>query len=117
MSASRPESRRFERRAAPRDDKLASLQHWLETARRSAGLQALALSDDQGCLIAGAGLSRLCDELAALAPSSLVTAPAAVNTNSLAIAHGQAYLCAQSRLLEQEALSYLAAGCARILEL
>jgi hypothetical protein len=117
MSAKQPGSSRLERRAVSRNDKLVSLQRWLESARRTAGLQALALSDDQGCLIAGAGLAHLCDELAALGPSSLVTAPTAAGTNSLALAHGQAYLCAQSGLLEYEALSYLAAGCARILDL
>lgn len=117
MSASNHLKSEFERRAAARQDKLASLERWLEVSRRKTGQQALALSDDQGCLIAGAGPARLCDELAALGPASLVTVPAAVKTNSLALGRGQAYLCAQAGLLEQKSLTHVAEGCSRILEL
>ena len=117
MPASSRSHSDFERRAALRNDTLESLQRWLEVCRRSERLQALALSDDQGCLIAGAGPSRLCDELAAMGPSSLVTVPAAANTNSLALGRGQAYLCTPAGLLEQESLSSFAGGCSRILGL
>jgi hypothetical protein len=109
--------RSIERRAASRQDPIESLGRWLEVCRRSTGLQALALSDDRGCLIAGAGASRVCDELAALAPARLVLAPAAPGTNSMAVGRGRAYLCAPAGLLEQESLSKFARGCSRILEL
>jgi hypothetical protein len=106
-----------ERRAASREDPIVSLGRWLEICRRSTGLQALALSDDRGCLIAGAGASRACDELAALAPAKLVLAPAAKATNSIAVGRGRAYLCAPAGLLEHDSLSQFAKGCTRILEL
>lgn len=117
MLASNQRACEFERRAATRHDKLASLERWLEFSRRKTGQQALALSDDQGCLIAGAGSARLCDELAALGPASLVMVPAAVKTNSLALGRGQAYLCAPAGLLEQTSLAHVAEGCSRILGL
>lgn len=80
-------------------------------------LQALALSDDRGCLITGAGVSNICDELAALAPSAQVLVPTAGRANSLALGRGRAYLCAPAGLLRQETLSQFAAGCSRILGL
>ena len=117
MSAPSRRARQSERRATVRHDTLASLQRWLEACRRDSGQQALALSDEQGCLIAGAGPSRLCDELAAFGPASLVTAPAAAQTNSMALGRGRAFLCAQAGLLEQESLTRVAEGCSRILDL
>jgi hypothetical protein len=109
--------RNIERRAVPRKDPIESLGRWLEICRKIVGLQALALSDDRGCLIAGAGASRVCDELAALAPAQLVLAPIAKGTNSIAVGRGRAYLCAPAGLLEQEPLSQIARVCSRILEL
>lgn len=109
--------RSVERRAVSREDPIQSLGRWLENCRKSKGLQALALSDDRGCLIAGAGASRVCDELAAVAPTKLVLAPAATGTNSIAVGRGRAYLCAPAGLLEHESLSQFARGCSRILEL
>jgi hypothetical protein len=106
-----------ERRAPNRADSLRSLERWLETCRLTAGLPALAVSDETGCLIAGAGLSRLCDELAALAPASLVLAPLSRKANSQSIAGGRAYLSAPVGCLDQDSLTRLAKGCARILAL
>jgi len=106
-----------ERRANDREDSLQSLGRWLESCRASEGLPALAISDASGCLIAGAGAARLCEELAALAPSSLVLAPMASQSNSQSIAGGLAYLSAPVGQLRQESLTRLAQGCARILAL
>ncbi len=63
MSA-RPQ--KTERRHARSPDTLVSLCRLLDAARREAGLSALALADASGCLVAGSGPARLCDELAAL---------------------------------------------------
>ncbi len=104
-----------ERRAYSREDSLESLGRWLEACRASVGLQALAVSDATGCLIAGAGVSRMCVELAALAPAALVLAPMARKSNSQSIAGGLAYLSAPEGQVDQESLTRLAKGCARIL--
>lgn len=57
-----------ERRRDSRRNTLASLQRLLDSARRSGGLEAIAISDETGCLVAGAGAWRACEELAAWAP-------------------------------------------------
>ncbi len=38
----------------------------LDAARRDSGLAALALADETGCLVAGSGARRVCEELAAI---------------------------------------------------
>jgi hypothetical protein len=58
----------FERRQCRSQDALVALTRLLEAARRSAELEAVAIGDDAGLLVAGAGAAELCDELAALAP-------------------------------------------------
>jgi hypothetical protein len=65
-----------EERSLPLEDRrkdrttetLRALSRLLEAARRRAGLEALAVADGAGLLLAGAGPARLCDELAAWAP-------------------------------------------------
>ena len=106
-----------ERRTGPRVNSLKSLGRWLEACRRWSGVNALAVSDSSGCLIAGAGVSRLCEELAALAPPSLVSLSIASKANSQSIADGQAYLCAPIGRLSQRSITRFAEGCARILSL
>jgi hypothetical protein len=54
---------------------LSALVRLLEAARKRSGLEALAVAEDAGVLLAGAGPAKLCDEMAAWAP--LVHAPAA----------------------------------------
>jgi hypothetical protein len=56
-----------ERRLARSSDALLSLCRLLESARRRSALPALALADASGCLVAGSGASRVCEELAAIA--------------------------------------------------
>lgn len=57
-----------ERRAPERCDSLLSLRRLLDVARRDGGLEAVAVADDTGCLVAGAGQWQVCEELAAAAP-------------------------------------------------
>jgi len=65
-----------ERRRHRTEDAIEALTRLLEATRRQNGLEALAVTDGTGLLLAGAGPSRLCDELAAWAP---VVARAAAN--------------------------------------
>jgi hypothetical protein len=58
----------IERRRHRTEDTLLALSRLLEAARQRNGLDALAVTDSTGLLLAGAGASRLCDELAAWAP-------------------------------------------------
>jgi len=66
----------LERRRHRSDDALSALTSLLEAARARAGLDALAVADTAGLLVAGAGASQTCEELAAWAP---VLARAAAN--------------------------------------
>jgi hypothetical protein len=64
---------RTERRQDRTTEALSALVRLLEAARRRSGLEALAVTENAGVLLAGAGPARLCDEMAAWAP--LVKAP------------------------------------------
>jgi hypothetical protein len=55
-----------ERRQGRSSDTLVSLCRLLDAARRSSGLSAVAIADATGCLVAGSGAARLCEELAAI---------------------------------------------------
>ena len=55
-----------ERRHGRSTDTLVSLCRLLDAARRNSGLSAVALADATGCLVAGSGAARLCEELAAI---------------------------------------------------
>jgi hypothetical protein len=57
-----------ERRRARTENTQVALTRWLEAARHASALEALALGDELGLLVAGAGAAELCDELAAVAP-------------------------------------------------
>jgi hypothetical protein len=63
-----PQSPEPERRQSRSENTLVALTRLLEAARRSAELEAVAIGDDAGLLVAGAGAAELCDELAAIAP-------------------------------------------------
>ena len=115
MQAVADVARNPERRGFARENSLNSLTRWLERCRVRAGVEALALADASGCLIAGAGISRLCEELAALAPPTLVSVSQASKANSQAVGRGQAYLSAPVGQLSQSLLTRFASGCARIL--
>lgn len=57
-----------ERRRDRTTEALSALVRLLEAARKRSGIEALAVTEKGGVLLAGAGPARLCDELAALAP-------------------------------------------------
>ena len=57
-----------ERRRRRSNDTLQALHHQLAFARSEAGLDALVLVDEAGCLVAGAGAWPTCEMLAAYAP-------------------------------------------------
>lgn len=64
-SSSIPASDRRRRRS---EDPITALHYQLSSTRAEAGLEAVVLVDDTGCLVAGAGAWPICEELAAFAP-------------------------------------------------
>ena len=58
----------IERRVGRRSDVLGALTDLLDAVRRDGELEALALADVSGVLVAGAGAFERCEELAAMAP-------------------------------------------------
>lgn len=68
-----------ERRTSRSENTLVALTRLLEAARRSAELEAVAIADGAGLLVASAGAAELCDELAAVAPLSAPLANRAAN--------------------------------------
>lgn len=57
-----------ERRKNRSDDPLTALTRLLDATRQAERLTALAVSDTYGCMVAGSGAARLCEELCAYAP-------------------------------------------------
>jgi hypothetical protein len=55
-----------DRRLGRSTDTFVSLCRLLEATRRDSGLSAVAVADASGCLVAGSGAARLCEELAAI---------------------------------------------------
>lgn len=103
-----------ERRRDPRDDILYGLCRWLEASRRRSGTTAIAVADEFGCLVAGAGAARSCEELAAHGPLTLDFG--SVPLTRAVLGQGAAWLCAlASPSLTAEGWSTLKAGCVRIL--
>jgi hypothetical protein len=74
-----PPSAAAERRRRRSDDPVTALHYQLSHTRGKAGLDALVLVDETGCLVAGAGAWPLCEELAAFAP--LLAHPAALTSD------------------------------------
>jgi hypothetical protein len=54
-----------ERRVSRSNDVVTSLSRLFDATRRSAGLDAVVLTDDTGLMVAGSGAFQLCEELAA----------------------------------------------------
>jgi hypothetical protein len=121
-----------DRRRRRSRDPIIALHYQLSTVRREAGLDALVLVDDSGCLVAGAGAWPVCEELAAYAPFLARRVPGAraeVTTRTAALANDthvrpvpldgmEALLCARSaggRDLSAP-MQRAAAGCRRILD-
>lgn len=121
---------RRERRSRARHDALEALGWLLDSARRAGKMDAVALADDSGCLVAGAGAWRACQELAAYAPL-LASAAAPANdvvptrldvlalrfeVRRLTINGVEVLLCGRGDNPAQGAgMSHAEAGCQRIL--
>jgi hypothetical protein len=114
-----------ERRRARSENTQVALTRLLEAARHASALEALALGDELGLLVAGAGAAELCDELAAVAPlfgSARNSAPEASLTvlghgtevRRLAVEGCDMFISGRGGDLGA-ALGRAAAGCARIL--
>jgi hypothetical protein len=115
----------FDRRVSRSENTLVALTRLLEAARRSAELEAVAIGDDAGLLVAGAGAAELCDELAAIAPLGTAAANDTVPTRldvlsrrtevrRLAVDGLAVFISGRGGDLGL-GLSRVAAGCARIL--
>jgi hypothetical protein len=107
-----------ERRLLRSSNPKEALASWLEAIRRRKNLRSLALADDLGMLVAGAGISRECDELAAWAPllfgEGAATERPEFELSGMRVPGIAAYVCA-SGSAEPNTLSDVAAGCSRIL--
>jgi hypothetical protein len=79
-------------------------------------LDALAVADADGCLVVGAGSSRHCEELAALAPLS-AKAGTERKLQVLSLSSGAAWLCAPDSALKRQDWLAVGDGCLRILGL
>ncbi|HEY0463167.1 MAG TPA: hypothetical protein VGC79_03110 [Polyangiaceae bacterium] len=113
-----------DRRQARSENTQVALTRLLEAARRSAAIEALALGDELGLLVAGAGAAELCDELAAVAPL-FGSASTALPTNldllgrgtevrRLAVDGCEMFISGRGTGLDS-ALGRVASGCQRIL--
>jgi hypothetical protein len=125
----------LDRRKARSSDALVALGRLLDGSRRVGRLEAVALADETGCLVAGAGAFRTCEELAALAPlmapCSLRAAEAAndivpnrldvlarrMEIRRLTIDGVEVLLCGQGAETDARSsgLDHAASGCGRIL--
>jgi len=114
----------YDRRVARSENTLVALTRLLEAARRAAELEAIAVGDQAGLLVAGAGAAELCDELAAIAPLDVAandTVPTRWDVLSqrtevrrLAVDGLEVLISGRGGDLGQ-GLSRAVAGCARIL--
>lgn len=110
-----------ERRVRRSADPAEALSWWLEASRLRNKLKNLALADDLGTLVSGAGSARECDELAAWAPL-VAERKHAGGPDALPPVTGvklpgfDAYVCTEGEPERHgEVLGQVAAGCARIL--
>ncbi len=104
-----------DRRLARSENTQVALSRLLEAARHSSKLEALALGDELGLLVAGAGAADLCDELAATAPLfASDTVRPRQDVRRLAVEGGELFICGRGANLEPQ-LGRVAEGCARIL--
>jgi len=119
---------RGERRQARSANALIALSRLLEGSLRIGGLDAVAVADPTGCLVAGAGAFQACETLAAWAPLGSSPANDIVPTRldvlarksevrRLSIDGVEVLICAGGGEdpARKQALDHAAAGCARIL--
>ncbi|HEY2408108.1 MAG TPA: hypothetical protein VGI10_19005 [Polyangiaceae bacterium] len=114
-----------ERRLERSDDPLIALTRLLESARRSAEIEAVAVADQTGILVAGSGAAELCDELAAIAPlgsepandtvpSRLDVLSRGARVRRLSVDGVEVFVSGRGGNLG-EGLAQIAEGCSRIL--
>jgi hypothetical protein len=123
IDASRGDS--VDRRHARSSDPLVALSRLLDAARRVGRLEALAVADETGLLVAGAGLWQTCELLASIAPlvGQNDTVPTRIDVlarrsevRRLSIDGIQVLLCGQGDESGRDlGLKYAADGCGRIL--
>lgn len=110
------ERRRFSR---PREVAAESLCLLLQSARELSGVEALALADATGVLVAGAGAFQLCEEVAAQAPlhpSCPERATLEVTVRALDVEGQHVLLCGVgSTTAVRRGLDHAAEGTRRIL--
>ncbi len=111
-----------ERRIRRSPERQIALRYQLEQARTRGGLDAIALADDAGLLVASAGDDALCEELSALAPlvgrsQAAMAVGMALATRPLCALGEPLFLVSQGGNLARDAvLSESARGVVRILE-
>ena len=114
----------LERRLSRSADPLVALSRLLEAARSEAMVEAVAVADETGCLVAGSGAWQACEEIAAIAPLSAndvvptrLDVLARKTTVRRLIVDGVEVLvsCRGQGKDAELALSRAAAGCHRIL--
>jgi hypothetical protein len=119
-----------DRRRRRSDDPITALHYQLSHTRAEAGLDAVVLVDDTGCLVAGAGAWPTCEELAAYAPllanrdaigsaavgSRIAALEPEVFVHTLTLDGAEAVLCGRGGdASRHDVLARAAAGCRRIL--
>jgi hypothetical protein len=119
-----------DRRRRRSDDPITALHYQLAHTRAEAGLDAVVLVDDSGCLVAGAGAWPACEELAAYAPllanraaignaavgSRIKALEAEVTVHTLTVDGCEVVLCGRGGdPSRQDRMVRAAAGCQRIL--
>jgi len=119
-----------DRRRRRSDDPVTALHYQLAYTRAEAGLDAVVLVDDTGCLVAGAGAWPACEELAAYAPllanraaigsaavgSRIAALEPEVEVHTVSIDGAEAVLCGKGGDgTRRGSIERAAAGCRRIL--
>ena len=120
----------IDRRRRRSADPITALHYQLSHTRAEAGLDAVVLVDETGCLVAGAGAWPACEELAAFAPllahrgaigsavvgSRIAALEPETEVRTLDIDGAEAVLCGRGGDASRVALIARAAdGCRRIL--
>jgi hypothetical protein len=121
----------IDRRRRRSDDPITALHYQLSHTRAEAGLDAVVLVDDTGCLVAGAGAWPACEELAAYAPllanraavvraavgSRIAALEPEVSVRTISLDGALAVLCGRggSGARGDASIARAAAGCQRIL--
>jgi len=119
-----------DRRRRRSEDPITALHYQLSYTRAEAGLDAVVLVDDTGCLVAGAGAWPACEELAAYAPllanrgavesaavgSRIAALEPEVEVHTLTLDGVEAVLCGRGGdASRRSSIARAAAGCQRIL--